>query len=167
MNIKTNQKMASRMLRTMLLVAAALSAAVGVSYAAPGDAFMGTWQLNVAKSKLPADAPKSLTVVYSNAGDNIKLTADGTGADGQSLHFEWTGKFDGKDYPATGDPDVSTVSFRIINSHTLLAINKKNGKVVSTERNVVSADGKSRTVTDHETDAKGMKTTSIVVFDKE
>ena len=38
---------------------------------------MGTWKLNVAKSKL-VGAPKNSTVVYEAAGDNVKVTVDGT-----------------------------------------------------------------------------------------
>src|SRR5487761_1087298 len=134
-----------KMLRTMLLCAAAvLFVAVGISYAATGDAFTGRWQSNMSKSRMTADSPKSATIVYSKDGDNIKLAADETDANGQSFHIEWTGKFDGKYYPFTGDPDIAMVSCRIINSHTLLIRGMKDGKVVATSRSVVSADGKSR-----------------------
>jgi hypothetical protein len=59
------------------------------------DAFIGTWKLNEAKSKLSAGGPKNTTVVYEAAGDNVKVTTDGT-EDGKPTHSEWTGKFDGK-----------------------------------------------------------------------
>ena len=49
--------------------------------------------------------PKNQTVVYEVAGDNVKVTVDGTDNDGKPLHNEWTGKFDGKDYPVIGDPN--------------------------------------------------------------
>jgi hypothetical protein len=44
---------------------------------------------------------------------------------------------------------------------------KKNGKVTITGRVVVSADGKSRTVTVSGTDAKGNKVSSTAVYDKQ
>lgn len=153
--------------KILLWTAVVLFAAVGISYAAAGDAFMGTWQLNEGKSKLAAGGAKNSTVVYSMDGDNIKCTIDGTDANGQAAHNEWTGKFDGKEYAVTGDPDSDMRSYRMINSHTVLATDKKGGKVFVTARVVVSADGKSRTVTIHGTDAKGMKTTSIAVYDKQ
>jgi hypothetical protein len=52
---------------------------------------MGTWKLNEAKSTIAAGAPKNSTVVYEAAGDSIKVTIDGTAADGTATHSEWTG----------------------------------------------------------------------------
>lgn len=150
-----------------LLTVAVLFAAVGICYAAAADVFMGTWQLNEAKSKTAAGGAKNSTVVYTMEGDNIKCTIDGTDATGQPLHSEWTGKFDGKDYPVTGDPESDMRSYRIVSAHTLSAVDKKGGKVINTARVTVSADGKSRTVTVHATDAKGMKTTIVAVYDKQ
>src|SRR6266436_7384755 len=78
---------------------------VGVAVCFADDANMGTWKLNEAKSKLAAGAPKNNTVVYEAAGDSVKVTIDGTAPDGTATHSEWTGKFDGKDYPSTGNPN--------------------------------------------------------------
>ena len=75
---------------------------VAVALCAAQNANMGTWKLNEAKSKAPAGAPKNTTVVYEAAGDNVKVTVDGVDAAGKPTHNEWTGKFDGKDYPLTG-----------------------------------------------------------------
>ncbi len=75
------------------------------------DVSMGTWKLNEAKSKLAPGTPKNTTVVYEAAGDNVKVTIDGTGNDGSPTHNEWTGKFDGKDYPVTGDPNSDAKRF--------------------------------------------------------
>jgi hypothetical protein len=58
-------------------------------------------------------------------------------------------------------------SYRMINSHRLVATGKKGGKVTLTARIVVSPDGKSRTVIVHGMDANGMKTTSTEVYDKQ
>jgi flavin-dependent dehydrogenase len=44
---------------------------------------------------------------------------------------------------------------------------KKDGKVTVTGRVVVSADGKSRTVTTNVTDAEGKKVKSVAVYDKQ
>src|SRR6185369_12002699 len=57
---------------------------------------MGTWKLNEAKSKLPAGIRKNTSVTYSAAGDQIKVTTDGTEPDGKAVHTEWTGMFNGK-----------------------------------------------------------------------
>ena len=138
----------------------------GVLCFAADDVQMGTWKLNEAKSKISAGAPKNSTVVYAADGDNIKVTVDGTDADGKPTHNEWTGKFDGKDYPVTGDPTQDMRSYKKINARTMALTVKKDGKVATSGRIVVAADGKSRTVTTTRTDSTGKKSTSTSVYDK-
>ena len=128
---------------------------------------MGTWKLNEAKSKIAPGMPKNNTVVYEAAGDNVKVTVDGTDADGKPTHNEWTGKFDGKDYPVTGDPTSDARSYKKVDDRTLKLIIKKDGKVTVTGRIVVAADGKSRTVTVSGTDAQGKKFKSMSAYDKQ
>src|ERR1700687_3677340 len=139
--------------RTCLLTLAALFVAVVVCFAAE-DVNMGTWKLNEAKSKISPGAPKNTTVVYAAAGDSVKVTVNGVDADGKPAHNEWTGKFDGKDYPVTGDAASDMRAFKRVNDHTLALTLKKDGKVTGTIRVAVSADGKSRTVTASGTDAR-------------
>ncbi len=148
----------------MLSVALCLAGAA-LSFAQSPE--MGTWKLNDAKSKIPAGAPKNTTVVYTAAGDNVKVTTDGTGRDGQPAHTEWTGKFDGKDYPLTGDSSADSRSYKRINDHTLELANKMGGKVVATGRIVVSPDGKTRTLHLSTTDSAGKKISSTGVYDKQ
>jgi hypothetical protein len=76
-------------------------------------------------------------------------------------------KFDGKDYPVTGDPNTDTRSYEKVDDRTLAFTNKKGDKVTISGRGVISADGKSRTVTLHGTDSKGKKFTSTAVYDKQ
>src|SRR5271157_5999074 len=78
---------------------------------------MGTWKLNEAKSKIPAGAPKNTTVVYEAVGDSIKVIVDGVDGQGKPTHNEWTGKFDGKDYPLVGDPSADTRAYKKITDH--------------------------------------------------
>jgi hypothetical protein len=131
------------------------------------DANMGTWKLNEAKSKLSAGAPKNHTVAYTAAGDKVKVTVDGVDAEGKPAHNEWTGVFDGKDYPVSGDPSSDVRSYKKIDDRTLEFTAKKGGKVTVTGRVAVAADGKSRTVTTTGTDAKGDKISGTAVYDKQ
>jgi len=131
------------------------------------DPQMGTWKLNQAKSKFAPGRPKNHTVVYEATGDNVKITVDGTDKDGKATHNEWTGKFDGKDYPVTGDANSDVRSYRTINKNTLALSGKKNGKVTLSGRIVVSRDGKTRTVTTTTTNAQGKKVTNTTVYDKQ
>ena len=143
-----------------------LCLAAGAFCLAADDPMMGTWKLNEAKSKIAPGAPKNTTVVYAAAGDQIKVTVDGTDGDGKTAHSEWTGKFDGKDYPVTGDATADMRSYKKEGKDTLDLTNKKDGKVTTTGKIVISADGKTRTVTINSTDAKGTKVTSTAVYDK-
>ena len=140
---------------------------VGLTLCYAQDASMGTWKLNEAKSKIGAGSAKNTTVVYEGAGDNVKVTVDGVDADGKPAHNEWTGKFDGKDYPVIGDPNSDVRSYTKIDDRTLGFNVKKRGKVTTSGRIVVSADGKSRTVTASGTGPKGKKFRSTAVYDKQ
>jgi hypothetical protein len=129
---------------------------------------MGTWKLNEAKSKFAPGVPKNHTVVYEAAGGNVKVTVDGTDKDGKSTHNEWTGKFDGKDYPVTGEPTSDMRSYNKVGDRVLKLTVKKDGKVTVTGRIIVSADGKTRVVTTSEAGAeKGKGFRNRSVYDKQ
>jgi len=138
----------------------------GAAVCSAQDSQIGTWTLNEAKSHLAKGAPKNTTVVYEMAGDQTKVTVDGVDAAGNPTHSEWTGKFDGKPYPVTGDPLAETRTYRRINSRTLTLTHKKDGKISLTGRIVVAANGKTRTVTTTSRDAKGRRITNTAVYDK-
>lgn len=150
--------------RTIFLTLAALFAAVVVCFAA--DVNVGTWKANDAKSKAAPGFGKNTSVVIAPAGDGMKVTVDGIDANGKATHDEWMGKFDGKDYPVTGDPDTDTRAYKPINDHTLELTEKKGGKVTGTSRVVYSADGKTRTVSGSVT-INGKKTRVTSVYDKQ
>lgn len=128
---------------------------------------MGTWKLNETKSKVAPGTPKNHTVIYTAAGDSTKITVDGTDASGKSVHSEWTGKFDGKSYPVTGDPTSDSRSYKQISPRILTFTAKLGNKVTLSGRAVVSTNGKTRTVTTTSTDAKGKRAISTVVYDKQ
>jgi hypothetical protein len=140
---------------------------VGVTVCLADDPNMGTWKLNEAKSKFSPGATKNHTVVYEAAGDSVKVTVDGVDGEGKPSHNEWTGKFNGRYYAVTGDPTSDMRSYRRINSRTLALTAKKGGKVTLTGRIVVSANGKTRTVTTTGTDSKGKRVTNRGVYDKQ
>jgi hypothetical protein len=150
-----------------LSVAALAFILTGMVAFAADDPTIGTWKLNAAKSKIGAGAPKNDTVVYTAAGDSVKVTVDGVDGTGKASHSEWTGKFDGKDYPVTGDASADSRSYTRVDDHTLSFSQKKGGKPTITGKIVVAADGKSRTVTTTSTTADGKKVNSTAVYDKQ
>jgi hypothetical protein len=131
------------------------------------DPNLGTWKLNESKSKLAASGAKNTTVVYAAAGDNVKISVDGVDGSGKTFHSEWTGKYDGKDYPVTGDGASDTRAYTKVDGNTLTFVGKKAGKIVFSGKVVVAADGKSRTVTSEGQDASGKSIASTSVYDKQ
>ena len=131
------------------------------------DPQMGTWKLNETKSKITLSTLRNTHVVYSSMLAQVKIKADGIDANGKPSHTEWSGKFDGKDYPVTGDPNSVARSYTKLNERALTTTNKKNGKLTVTGQIVVSANGKSRTVTLNGTTPKGKKFKNVAVYDKQ
>ena len=77
------------------------------------DPVLGTWKLNVEKSKYdPGPRPKNSTLIYEAAGQGVKVRASGVGAQGQPTGVEYTASYDGQDYPVKliGTPDYDTVA---------------------------------------------------------
>jgi hypothetical protein len=118
----------------------------GGLYAA--DPWEGTWKLNESKSKLTRGTDKDTKIVYNSRliRDKVTVTTDGVEGDGTPFHSEWKGRFDGKDYKITGDPDADMRSYTKMNDRTLSMTVKKGGEVLAHGLIIVSADGKSQDV---------------------
>jgi hypothetical protein len=152
--------------RTWTLFLAVLFVGVVASFAAE-DLHTGVWKLNESKSRISPGSPKSISVTYATMGDKVKVIVDGVDADGTPMHTEWTGKFDGKDYPATGDSSSDTWAYRRVNDHTLAITSKHGRSVTMTGLIVVADDGKFRTVNVSGRNAKGKNFSSYSVYDKQ
>ena len=131
------------------VVAVALAVMMGGTALAQSDPSLGTWKLNVAKSKYnPGPPPMSETRVYEAwETDGLKATHTRVQADGTRMTLEWAAHYDGKDYKYTGSPDYDTIVLKRVDANTSEATLKKGGKVVQTAKVVVSSDGKTRTIT--------------------
>ena len=157
-------------LRTMILGMAAVAfaasmASVSAQSKNPG---MGTWKLNVEKSKYsPGPAPKSLTATFEAAGKGQKLKTVGVNADGSPSATEYTAEYDGKDYPIKGSPVADTVSLVRTDAHTYVRTDKKNGKVVQTLTRVLGNDNKTFTVAVKGATPKGEPINNMLVFEKQ
>ena len=135
---------------------------------AAADQLSGTWKMNAEKSKYsPGPPPKSVTVVVESDENNYKVEATGTDGDGKPIHVQYSAKFDGKDYPATGIANADTVSAKRIDQNTVETVQKKDGKVMMTITTTMSRDGKTRTSTWHGKNAEGKDVHNVVTFDKQ
>jgi len=154
-------------MKTRSLVMTMVLCFVGLAASFAENPNMGTWKLNEAKSNIPAGMLKNTMVVYSADGDNIKVVTDGTDGKGNPMHTEWTGKFDGKDYPLSGDPTADSRSYKKVNERILTLANMKDGNVTTSGRIVVSADGKTRKLTVSAKDSAGKKLRSTAIYNKQ
>jgi hypothetical protein len=144
-----------------LVLAAAVAAAQSV------DPRIGTWQLNVAKSKYsPGPAPKSQTLTIEASGKGEKVTSELVSTDGSKTTTEYTAEFDGKPHPIKGSATADMVTLKRVDAHTTERVDSKGGKTVTTYHRAVSKDGKTMTVTVKGTDATGKATNNVVVFEK-
>ena len=150
--------------KTIGLTLALSVAAAAICFA--NNPTLGTWKLNESKSTFADGAGKTTLVVWEKVGGQQKCTVEGTDAHGQKTLSVWTGKLDGKFYAVTGDPQVDQRSFKTNGENTIDMVTQKDGKTVGDGTIVVSADRKSRTVTSTMTNAKGVKVTSTLAYDK-
>lgn len=127
---------------------------------------MGTWKLDEAKSEIPKGMAKNTTVIYTQEGDKVKITTEGTN-DGKALKTTWVGKFDGKPYAIEGSPLYDHIAYTKKDERTNELKTTKDGKVVGTGTIAVAADGKSRVVTVTSPGEEGKKMTAKSVYNKE
>ena len=145
---------------------AAFGVIVAAALLAAQDPRVGTWNLNIEKSKYsPGPGPKSQVLTIEAAGDAEKVTSEMVTATGKSS-TTYTAPFDGKPHPLKGSETADSVTLKRIDSHTTERVDSKAGKPVTTYRRVVSKDGKTMTVTVKGTDAKGQAVNNVAVFEK-
>jgi hypothetical protein len=144
----------------MLLGAGAVSAQ-------GAEALNGTWKLNLAKSTYnPGPAPQSATVVIDGTDAARKIIVDLAPANGAAVHWEVSGASE-TELPVVGNnPNADTYVVRRVNATTLEAQYIKDGKPTLLQTAVVSADGKTLTVTASGTDVQGRTVSNVAVYDK-
>lgn len=131
---------------------------------APG---LGTWITDVAKSKYsPGPPPKSQIIKYEAAANGVKRTIDTVDAKGQKTHTEVT-LIEGKEVPVPNAPQPTTLTWRRIDDHTTEIVNRVNGKVMLTTRRVISADGRTATITQTGANTQGQKVNNTIVQTKQ
>ena len=152
----------------MVSLAACCAVVLSSSVALAADNWLGTWNVDLAKSKYsPGPAPKSLTLKFEATPDGIKFTGDGVGADGKPTHSMFLSKFDGKDVSYEGNPDADMASPMRIDDNSYSNTWKKGGKATITAKVVVSADGKTMTITQTGTNAKGEPVNNVIVYNRQ
>lgn len=159
--------------RSWLLVPAAIIALLlftsGLALA-QADPFVGIWRLNVAKSKFgPGTERKSETRIVESSPTGMKISVDRINADGSNQQFNYTTNFDGKPNPIIGMAPygADAIAVTLGSSNSLSVKLMKGSKTVGTGTLVVSADGKTLTLTAQGIDVNGKTVSSVAVYDKQ
>ena len=138
---------------------------------AQDNPFVGTWKLNVAKSKFePGPGPKSQTRTVVAQGEGAKYSFVGIGADGTPFSYSFTVNYDGKDYPmsGTGMPGgADMIAIKRIGTNKAEATLKRGGKEIGKSQAEVSKDGTVSTVKSKGKTPDGKDYSTDSVYDKQ
>jgi hypothetical protein len=133
--------------------------------------FIGTWKLNLEKSKYTGvEAPKSATRTIEADNDGEIVTFVGVAADGTPIRYSFTTNLDGKPVSVSGfgaHGGIDTQVVTRVDAYTLKGTATKAGKVVYTQRTVVSKDGKVTTETREGKDENGQPISVVAVWEKQ
>jgi hypothetical protein len=131
------------------------------------DLVLGTWSLNVEKSRwTPGPAPRSQTRTYESHQDGVKATVKTVYSDGHSTSVEYVAKYDAIEYPLSGSPDAERVSLKKISPNEAQVALGHAGKVIGTARRVISRDGKTMTIT-YKGELEGQSVVNVSVYDRQ
>jgi hypothetical protein len=151
-----------------VLIGLAVTALLPQSASAQSSPLIGTWKLNLDKSKYsPGPAPSSATLTYAQDGQNIKNTSQTNYAAGNSTTVVFMHIYDGQPHPSTGSPVFDASTYNRLDPNTYIFSRLKGGKLVGVGWGVVSPDGKTWTVTQTGPDVSGRPTNSVAVYDKQ
>ncbi|MBN1570831.1 MAG: hypothetical protein JXA73_23525 [Acidobacteria bacterium] len=137
------------------------------------DPIIGTWKLNIAKSKIQpsATAPKEATDVYKEAGaDQMEFTRTGTQTDGAAIYSKWSWPREGgiakRLAPEPLPESISYIELLMDPGYWYVTI-LENGKQSTVMQKIISKDGKTMRLTLKRKDAQGKKVEELHVFEKQ
>ena len=160
--------------RSLLVLVAVLQFAVSTPLVAlqlrttaePPPQLIGTWRLNVAKSKFESPGrEQSETRTYQVSGDRITMKSSSKNAAGKTMSFSYSATLDGKWSPMHGNPNADSISVTAVSGREIKASARLHGKASAESTAEVSADGKHLTLTRKMVGLKGAPT-DVLAFDR-
>jgi hypothetical protein len=130
------------------------------------EPWMGTWKLNAARSTTAPDRYKRVITRIEPWEDGLKVTYEMVGTRGGVSYLEWTGRFDGKDYPVEGADYILTNAYTLINERSYQIVVKVEGSVAATARVEVSGDRKTLTTVTTEKNVRGQTVSTTAVYER-
>jgi hypothetical protein len=151
-----------------LAVLLTLAADIQTASAQSDDPILGTWKLNLSKSKyIPGPAPRSQTRVYRETSDGIFVTIETQDATGHhQTPIQFPEKYDGKEYPITGSTIGDALILKRINNFTAEATMKHAGRVVALTRRIITDNGKTLILIYQEV-SQEHPVDNIIVYDRQ
>ena len=132
------------------------------------DPMLGTWKLNIAKSRYyPGPAPKSQIRVYETSDEGTKETVTTVNADGETVKTIFPGIYDGRDYPVTGSSQYDTIALHRIDDYTAEATLKHASRDIAIARRIVASDSKTMTITVRSANSQDPSVDIVAVYDKQ
>jgi hypothetical protein len=150
------------------LVALVQAIALAQSAAEIDPGWLGLWRLNLERSIYRPGPPPYRRATYriERRANGIHVVYDMVRPRGGVTHLEWTGQFDGRDYPVQGVEEFVTYAYRRIDERTYDVVTKVDGRPAAISRAVLSADGRTITTTTAGRDSRGVDVTTITVYEK-
>jgi hypothetical protein len=155
------------MLMSTLRLVAVIMGTMAIAWAAD-DPVVGTWKLNLSKSKYtPGPPPQEETRVYEAQADGINVTVKTIEADGHTATMHISANYDGKDYPVTGSSDYDVIKLTKISERVAEATLMHGSRLIATARREVSPDGKTMTITYKTPQDQEHAINNLAVYDKQ
>ena len=143
------------------LIAASVSESV-----AQQDPLLGTWRLDLSKSKYsPGPPPKSETRLYARDAQGVRGQIDRLYSDGRREVIDYRADAD-HDSPVSGTQAYDAVRFKRVDARTTEAVLSHAGRVWGTARRVLSENGETLTITFRRIDPGDM-VNNVAVYHKE
>jgi hypothetical protein len=163
----------------IIFALAGLLALASLDANAQAPYIVGTWQLNVAASRMPGPPPQVHVRRYSLLDDGMLVgIAVFVDARGNPGFLQFAARADGKDYAEYDSPLLAafqargvtsrrTYSETPVDSHTVEWADKLDGRVIASGKKWVSADGRTLFFTQRAKNDKGEETEFLYVFDRQ
>lgn len=138
----------------------------GQSVAAEQDLLIGSWQLDLVKSRYtPGPPPRSEVRTYMRDKDGVKGTIRRRLQDGREEVIEYRADFD-HEYPVMGTAAYDTIRLKRIDARTAEAVLSHAGRVFGTARRMISDDGRTLTITFRQ-ENQGILESNVAVYRKQ
>jgi hypothetical protein len=156
------------MSRKISLLAGGIFGLFAVSLVAADSPFVGLWKLDAVKSTFATGAPKLLfaTMKIEPTQKGLRISASDADGNGRAADLRTDSPLDGTASPVVGSPNVDSTSLKRVDDHTITGPSFKDGKLMYTDRRVVSADGNTLTIQRDGTTPEGIKYQNTLIFER-